>query len=322
MAYDTETVRKNQKGFKICKLLFAESTYPKDLADKLEYSEGTVRNVLRELRRLEFVEKGKTEKRGNLEYQYYNLQIEALVDYWIERNRRFWAIRESEEQSRMIANDLYETKQEYAEELFEIEEELEKDISEERKSKLEERWRHLRSWLGYLVATFRITDEEMIEIYEKRKEWVDDPEKETNYSPGHEIEAINAGRDPKGVRELIRNYISEYFGNINESSLEKMLFEDLERSVMSFSWFFQLQDIEFEAMMTVANIYWNRKYVFQEDNPYTCLSNAAMRHSQLNKRGFLEDITDIAIEKGEITPEEKEDTINELLEGLKSLDFR
>lgn len=85
MGYDIEGVLNSEKPYRVLSVLNEEGEdYPAQMADKIDVVDGTIRNLLRELRQepLEFVERGKRNHERNI--QYYRLNIDGIYTYWYE----------------------------------------------------------------------------------------------------------------------------------------------------------------------------------------------------------------------------------------------
>jgi len=245
--YDEETVRSNQKGYLICKLLFVEDSSPVEISEKLDINDGTVRHHLREIRKLGFVSKSDEIQVGGSTQQLYTLELDGIVDFW------------------------------------------------------------LKSQLKHPAATpasFRLgnmSDEEFIEFYEKRKEFEEDDDQSTNYSPWLEIAAVKAGRKSCGTYQFLMNYFSSYFANINESTLDSMLFNDLKESCLTLYTLIHDEDYSFEPLRHVTNLYLNDMIFVPDNNPQKCLLTACLDHPDFDYTSLVQNIVDMSVE------EQKED---------------
>lgn len=318
MAYDEKRVVSGKKPFKVCKLLFAESTYPTDIANKLETSQSSAGNILRELRELNIVEKVESSKKENAKKQYYNLNVEGLVQYCIERNKEILPSKEVVELRDLVATGMKEELEDFVEEMIEVENKMEDADKDEVNEKYEELWRNLRSQSGRIDQKFRLNEDTLTEFYRDNSKGLEELNVPKFIATGLELEAISMGADPKGVRELIKNFVRRYLTVIEESSIEDMLFDDLEKSVLYYSWYFEQREIEFEPLMTLSDVYFFKNIAYKEENPYSSLAIAALNHSRMNEEELIRDMTEYSIGQNNFNTGNKEDSIEKFLERLES----
>lgn len=280
MGYNEENVLNKAKGFKICKLLALQNSYPKKISQQLDYSEGTVRNILTVLRSMGLVYRVESKEKSRL--QFYSTDFEGIADYMIGEYADEFYMRPGIEQA-LAKSEVGDVK-ELVETIQEAENMLEKNISEENREELIETIEELKSNTGHMISKYRIDDEKMVEIYESSS---------LSNIPGIELDLVRNGYDPFGIEDFLEDYVEDYLCNIEDSSLDRMFHEDFEKEITVLALVLEKNNTDFEPINIFASVIEARMLRDRRRGEYRSAFNAYLA----NKEGIgdIEEVFDSII---------------------------
>lgn len=187
----------SKKAYQITKTLWEDSKYPAEIGREMGYvkdgevKDQSIRNMLRELRKLGIVSKGKKIEDQNI--QYYVFDLEGATTFWIEElEKRFSEVQDSHIEDKELRTETIE------------------DIAEGENVSDEKHQNYNKKLLS--EAETPIGD-----IEELR--WMIKCYKSDEDVPGGNFDV------------LFSNWVENYFEKFEESTLESMLFDDMRRGI-------------------------------------------------------------------------------------------
>lgn len=280
MAYDLKKTANSPQAYEICALLNKKTEFPTQIAKDLEYNPGTVTNILRELVRARFVKKEEEKKkiRGR-NHQFYELMIDGIIDYWLDQQI-----------DAQLGSVIREAIHGYSKEDLkpaEIHELYGKPIPDD------------------------VSPDLVKKLLRAREDWEKEADFDVGYDAGIRLLAVKTGARDFGLRDLLKQYIGAYFERNRESSINKMLFEDLEPAVLSVTSILESEvgcDLPESTQLLLSVVLHNQHY---SSNGYEPMAQAIIQNSDGGVTEFAMRFADAALEDGEIS-EDEYDEVNEI----------